>query len=82
MSSKSSGRHYRFGTRLYTEDFRKIDIREFNQRGWLYNNGINTLTWCRKGEQIASVQFFVRTRVKFPQETPNIKNDVQGSKKH
>jgi hypothetical protein len=73
MGAKGSGRHYRFDTRLYTEDFRNIDIREFNQRGWLDNKEPSTLTWSRRGEKIASVQFLVRTRVKFPEEMPNIR---------
>jgi hypothetical protein len=73
MGAKGSGRHYRFDTRLYTEDFRNIDIREFNQRGWLNNKEFSTLTWSRRGEKIASVQFLVRTRVQFPEETPNIR---------
>jgi hypothetical protein len=73
MGAKGSGRHYRFDTRLYTEDFRNIDIREFNQRGWLNNKEPSTLTWSRRGEKIASVQFLVRTPVQFPEEIPNIR---------
>jgi hypothetical protein len=72
MGAKGSGRHYRFDARLYTEDFRNIDIREFNQRGWLDKKGLNTLTWSRRGEKIASVQFLVETPVQFPREITNI----------
>jgi len=71
MGGKGSGRHCRFDNRLYTEDFRSIDIREFNQRGWLDIKGLTTLTWSRNKEKVASIQFFVRTAVQFPTK-PNI----------
>jgi hypothetical protein len=73
MGAKGSGRHYHFDTRLYTEDFRNIDIREFNQRGWLNNRGVNTLTWSSRGEKLASVQFLVETPVQFPNEIASIR---------
>jgi hypothetical protein len=73
MGAKGSGRHYRFDTRLYTENFRNIDIREFNQRGWLDKKGLSILTWSRRGEKIASVQFLVETPVQFLREITNIR---------
>lgn len=73
MGGKGSGRHCRFDNRLYTEDFRSIDIREFNQRGWLNIKGLTTLTWSRNGEKVASVQFLVWTGVQFPDDKPNIR---------
>jgi hypothetical protein len=73
MGAKGSGRHFRFDTRLYTEDFRNIDIREFNQKGWLNNRGVNTLTWNSRGEKLASVQFLVETPVQFPNEISSIR---------
>jgi len=57
IGGKGSGRHCRFDNRLSTEDFRNIDIREFNQRGWLDIKGLTTLTWSRNGEKTASVHF-------------------------
>lgn len=57
MGGKGSGRHCRFDNRPYTEDFRSIDIRGFNQRGWLDIKGLTTLTWSLNGEKTASVQF-------------------------
>ena len=66
MGGKGSGRHCRFDNRLYTEDFRSIDIREFNQRGWLEMKGLTTLTWSRNGKKTASVQFLVSAGVQFP----------------
>jgi hypothetical protein len=71
MGGKGSGRHCRFDNRLYTEDFRSIDIKEFNQRGWLDITGLTTLTWSRNGEKTATVQFLVWTGVQFPSK-PNI----------
>lgn len=73
MGAKGLGRHYRFDTRLYTDDCLDLDIRLMNQRDWLNKTGYQNLSWKRNGQEIGSVKFLVWTRVQFPDEKPNIR---------
>lgn len=73
MGAKGSGRHYRFDTRLYTDDYLNLDIRLMNQRGWLNKTGYQNLSWKRNGQEIGLVHFLVWTRVQFPDDMPSIR---------
>jgi hypothetical protein len=68
-----SGRHFRYSTRSYTDDYLDLDIRLMNQRGWLNKSNYQNLSWKRNGQEISSIKFLVWTRVQFPDDKSSIR---------
>ena len=73
MGGIGSGRHLRYSTRSYTDDYLDLDIRLMNQRGWLNKSNYQNLSWKRNGQEIGSIKFLVWTRVQFPDDKPSIR---------
>jgi hypothetical protein len=57
MGGKGSGNYYKSKSRLTTDDYHKIDLRRFKQRGWLSFGGWQTLTWSRGEQQTGAVNY-------------------------
>lgn len=55
MGGMGSGRHWHFGARNTTEDYRDIDVRWLKRRGCLKPGYSGSITWSRRGEITASI---------------------------
>jgi hypothetical protein len=59
MGGKGSGNYYKSKSRLTTDDYHKIDLRRFKQRGWLNFGGWRTITWSRGEHQTGAVSYMI-----------------------
>ncbi len=59
MGGTGSGRHWYYGARDTTEDYRSIDVRRWQRAGLLAPHQYFSWQWSRNGETVASIQ--VRT---------------------
>ena len=59
MGGRGSGRHWHFGAKDTTSDYRSIDVRRWQRDGLLTPNNSFSWQWSREGEVFASIR--VRT---------------------
>jgi hypothetical protein len=56
MGGTGSGRHWHYGAKDTTCDYRSIDVRRWNRKGLLVPGSVFGWQWSRNGEVVASIQ--------------------------
>jgi hypothetical protein len=56
MGGSSSGRHWNFGVKDTTDDYRVLDVRRWQRDGYLEPDSRFGWQWTRNGETLASIQ--------------------------
>lgn len=55
MGGRGSGRHWRYGTRETTDDYRVLDVRRLQRDGMLRPGYFCQWSWSRNGREISSI---------------------------
>jgi hypothetical protein len=55
MGGYGSGKHYHYGSKSTTDDYRSIDVRRLHRDGLLVPGRIFSWQWQQRGEEVASV---------------------------
>lgn len=60
MGGFGSGRYDRWGKRATTDEYHRLDVRDFHRGGWLVAGKMGTLRWERGGRPAGSIGWAVR----------------------